>query len=155
MNNFTFGNARYQYYETVCGGGGAGTDFDGADAVHTHMTNTRLTDPEILEWRYPIILESFAIRRGSGGAGRHHGGDGVIRRIRFREAMTASILSGHRRIPPYGMNGGAPGMTGRNYVERADGSIAEQGGTDSVEVAPGDVYVIETPGGGGYGPAGE
>ena len=155
MNNFTFGNARYQYYETVCGGAGAGTDFDGADAVHTHMTNTRLTDPEILEWRYPVILESFAIRRGSGGAGRHHGGDGVIRRIRFREAMTASILSGHRRIPPYGMNGGAPGMTGRNYVERADGSIAEQGGTDSVEVAPGDVYVIETPGGGGYGPAGE
>ena len=155
MNNFTFGNAGCQYYETVCGGGGAGADFDGADAVHTHMTNTRLTDPEILEWRFPVILESFEIRRGSGGDGAHRGGDGVVRRVRFKEAMTASMLSGHRRIPPYGMKGGAPGRTGRNYVERADGSVTEQGGTDSTEVAPGDVYVIETPGGGGYGVAPE
>ncbi len=151
MNNFTFGNARYQYYETVCGGAGAGADFDGTDAVHTHMTNTRLTDPEILEWRFPVILESFTIRRGSGGKGRHRGGDGVVRRIRFREPMTASILSGHRRIRPYGMKGGDPGAPGRNYVERCDGSVTIQGGTDSTEVAPGDVYVIETPGGGGYG----
>ena len=151
MNNFTFGNANHQYYETICGGAGAGADFDGASAVHTHMTNTRLTDPEILEWRFPVILESFEIRRGSGGAGKHRGGDGVIRRIRFREKMTASMLSGHRRIPPYGMKGGAPGALGHNYVVRADGSITEQGGTDSTEVNPGDVYVIETPGGGGYG----
>ena len=152
MNNFTFGNAGCQYYETICGGAGAGPDFDGADAVHTHMTNTRLTDPEILEWRFPVILEAFSIRRGAGGAGRHRGGDGVIRRVRFRAAMTAAILSGHRRIPPYGMAGGAPGALGRNRVERADGTMVELSGTDTVEVEPGDVFVIETPGGGGYGP---
>ncbi|MEE2998178.1 MAG: hydantoinase B/oxoprolinase family protein [Pseudomonadota bacterium] len=151
MNNFTFGNANYQYYETICGGAGAGSDFRGADAVHTHMTNTRLTDPEILEWRFPVILDSFAIRRGSGGEGKQRGGDGVIRRVRFREKMTASMLSGHRIIPPYGMNGGGDAKLGRNYVERADGSVTEQGGTDSTEVYDGDVYVIETPGGGGYG----
>ncbi|MEX2453183.1 MAG: hydantoinase B/oxoprolinase family protein [Rhodospirillaceae bacterium] len=151
MNNFTFGNANHQYYETICGGAGAGADFDGTDAVHTHMTNTRLTDPEILEWRFPVILESFAIRRGSGGAGKHKGGDGVIRRIRFREQVTASILSGHRRIPPYGMKGGLPGAVGKNYVVRTDGTITPQGGTDSTELQPGDIYVIETPGGGGYG----
>src|SRR6202021_3974366 len=103
MNNLTFGNGRYQYYETICGGAGAGPGFNGASAVHTHMTNSRLTDPEVLEWRFPVLVESFAIRRGSGGRGRHRGGDGVIRRIRFREAMTAAILSGHRRVPPYGM----------------------------------------------------
>ncbi|MGB0632437.1 MAG: hydantoinase B/oxoprolinase family protein [Alphaproteobacteria bacterium] len=151
MNNFTFGNANYQYYETICGGAGAGADFDGTDAVHTHMTNTRLTDPEILEWRFPVILDSFSIRRGSGGKGKHRGGDGVIRRVKFREQMTASMLSGHRIIPPYGMNGGGEGQLGHNYVERADGSVTEQGGTDSTEVYDGDVYVIETPGGGGYG----
>ena len=151
MNNFTFGNARHQYYETVCGGSGAGPDFDGTDAVHTHMTNSRLTDPEVLEWRFPVLVESFAIRRGSGGRGRHRGGDGVIRRIRFREAMTAAILSGHRRVPPYGMAGGEPGALGRNYVQRKDGRIETLGGTDDAEMAPGDVFVIETPGGGGYG----
>jgi 5-oxoprolinase (ATP-hydrolysing) len=151
MNNFTFGNANYQYYETICGGAGAGADFDGADAVHTHMTNTRLTDPEILEWRFPVILDSFEIRRGSGGAGKHRGGDGVVRRVKFREQMTASMLSGHRIIPPYGMKGGAEGQVGHNYVQRVDGSVTEQGGTDSTEVYDGDVYVIETPGGGGYG----
>ena len=151
MNNFTFGNANYQYYETICGGAGAGADFDGTDAVHTHMTNTRLTDPEILEWRFPVILDSFEIRRGSGGAGRHRGGDGVIRRVKFREQMTASMLSGHRIIPPYGMNGGEEAQVGHNYVIRADGSVTEQGGTDSTEVYDGDIYVIETPGGGGYG----
>ena len=151
MNNFTFGNADYQYYETICGGAGAGPDYDGADAVHTHMTNTRLTDPEILEWRFPVILDSFSIRRGSGGGGAHRGGDGVIRRVRFREAMTGSILSGHRRIPPYGMAGGEPGKVGRNYVERIDGSVDELSGNDSTDLAPGETFVIETPGAGGYG----
>ena len=153
MNNFTFGNERYQYYETICGGSGAGPDFDGTDAIHTHMTNSRLTDPEVLEWRFPVLLESFAIRRGSGGAGRHRGGDGVVRRMRFREAMTAAILSGHRRVPPYGLLGGAPGALGRNWVERADGSRETFGGTHTVAMGAGDVFVIETPGGGGCGKA--
>jgi len=151
MNNFTFGNARYQYYETVCGGSGAGPDFDGTDAVHTHMTNSRLTDPEVLEWRFPVILESFSIRRGSGGRGRHRGGDGVVRRIRFREPMTAAILSSHRRVPPRGVAGGEPGALGRNWVEHADGTQAALEGTDRADMQPGDVFVIETPGGGGYG----
>ena len=154
MNNFTFGNDNHQYYETICGGSGAGPDYDGTDGVHTNMTNTRLTDPEILEWRFPVLLESFSLRRGSGGKGQHRGGDGVIRRVRFREAMTASILSGHREIPPYGMAGGGPGTVGRNYVERTDGSVTALKGTDSVEVEAGDVFVIETPGGGGYGKPG-
>ncbi|HEX9836676.1 MAG TPA: hydantoinase B/oxoprolinase family protein, partial [Alphaproteobacteria bacterium] len=153
MNNFTFGDATRQYYETICGGAGAGPDFDGASAVHTHMTNTRLTDPEVLEWRFPVILESFAIRRGSGGAGAHRGGDGVVRRVRFREKMTAAILSGHRRVPPYGLAGGEPGAVGRNRVERADGTVEPLGGTAKLEMNPGDVFVIETPGGGGYGRA--
>ncbi|MFO1059852.1 MAG: hydantoinase B/oxoprolinase family protein [Dongiaceae bacterium] len=153
MNNLTFGNDRYQYYETICGGSGAGPDFDGTDAVHTHMTNSRLTDPEVLEWRFPVLVERFAIRRGSGGAGRHRGGDGVVRCLRFREAMTAAILSGHRRVPPYGMAGGAPGALGRNRVERADGRIEELPGTAKAEMAPGDAFVVESPGGGGYGPA--
>ncbi len=151
MNNFTFGNARYQYYETICGGSGAGPGFDGADAVHTHMTNTRLTDAEVLEWRFPVLLESFSIRRGSGGAGRWHGGNGVVRRIRFREAMTAAMLAGRRRVPPFGLQGGSPGAVGRNWVERTDGTREEFGGTHAVEMRPGDVFVIETPGGGGYG----
>jgi len=161
MNNFTFGNADYQYYETICGGSGAGgadagakgalQGFDGTDAVHTHMTNTRLTDPEVLEWRFPVLLESFEIRGGSGGNGKWRGGNGIVRRVRFLEAMTAAILSGHRRIPPYGMAGGEPGKVGRNWVERCDGSILRLGGADKAELAPGDVFVIETPGGGGYG----
>ncbi len=151
MNNFTFGNERYQYYETVCGGSGAGPDFDATDAVHTHMTNSRLTDPEVLEWRYPVLVDAFRIRRGSGGRGRRRGGDGVVRRIRFREAMTAAILSGHRRIPPFGVEGGEPGQCGRNAVERADGRVEELGATARVEVGPDDVFVIETPGGGGFG----
>ncbi|MEE8545739.1 MAG: hydantoinase B/oxoprolinase family protein, partial [Alphaproteobacteria bacterium] len=151
MNNFTFGNQRYQYYETICGGAGAGPDFDGTSAVHTHMTNSRLTDPEVLEWRFPVLLESFAIRRGSGGKGRHRGGDGTTRRLRFLEAMEAAILSGHRIVPPFGLDGGGPGERGRNWVERADGSVDELGGADRTTVAPGDVFVIETPSGGGYG----
>jgi 5-oxoprolinase (ATP-hydrolysing) len=153
MNNFTFGNHTYQYYETICGGSGAGEGFDGTSCVHTHMTNTRLTDPEVLEWRFPVLLERFAIRHGSGGRGRWRGGDGAIRRVRFLEAMMAAILSGHRRIPPYGMAGGEPGQVGRNWVERADGSIVLLGGADKAELGPGDVFVIETPGGGGYGSA--
>jgi len=153
MNNFTFGNDNHQYYETICGGSGAGDGFDGTDAVHTHMTNSRLTDPEVLEWRFPVFVDSFSIRSGSGGAGRTHGGDGVIRKIRFREPMTASILSGHRRIAPYGMAGGGPGTLGRNSVERADGTTRELNSTDKVEMEIDDVFVIETPGGGGFGPA--
>jgi 5-oxoprolinase (ATP-hydrolysing) len=155
MNNLTFGNERYQYYETICGGAGAGPDFDGTSAVHTHMTNSRLTDPEVLEWRFPVLLEDFRINRGSGGAGRQRGGDGTVRRIRFLEPMTAAILSNHRRIAPFGLAGGAPGARGRNWVERADGTITELSGTDKTEVGPGDVFVVETPGGGGFGPPAE
>ncbi|HEV2567137.1 hydantoinase B/oxoprolinase family protein, partial [Sphingomonas sp.] len=151
MNNFTFGNARHQYYETICGGAGAGPDFDGASAVHTHMTNSRLTDPEVLEWRFPVLLESFEIRQGSGGAGRHRGGDGVVRRIGFREPMTAAILSNRRRVAPFGLEGGAPGACGRNAVVRADGRVEEIGPAQAVEVGAGEVFVIETPGGGGFG----
>ncbi len=151
MNNFTFGDDRHQYYETICGGAGAGPGFNGADAVHTHMTNTRLTDPEVLEWRYPVLLEEFAIRRGSGGRGARRGGDGVIRRIRFLEPMAAAILSGRRRIAPFGLFGGHPGKTGRNTVMRTDGSTDELAGAAETAMAPGDVFVIETPGGGGWG----
>ena len=151
MNNFTFGNETYQYYETICGGSGAGPDFDGCSAVHTHMTNSRLTDPEVLEWRFPVLVEDFRIREGSGGTGLHKGGDGVIRRVRFREAMTAAMLSGHRVIPPYGMAGGGEAKTGRNAVERTDGTVIELEHINQIEMQPGDVYVIETPGGGGYG----
>ncbi|MEU6414370.1 hydantoinase B/oxoprolinase family protein [Microbispora sp. NPDC046933] len=152
MNNVSFGDERHQYYETVASGSGAGDGFDGAPAVQTHMTNSRLTDPEVLEWRFPVLLEEFAIRRGSGGAGRWRGGDGAVRRIRFRAPMTVSVLSGHRRVPPYGMAGGASGALGANRVRRADGSVVHLAGCDSVRVEPGDVLEIETPGGGGYGP---
>ncbi|MHA5053556.1 hydantoinase B/oxoprolinase family protein [Streptomyces sp. SD15] len=152
MNNVTFGNERYQYYETVASGSGAGDGFPGASVVQTHMTNSRLTDPEVLEWRLPVQLDEFAVRRGSGGAGRWSGGDGAVRRIRFHEPMTVSTLSQHRRIPPYGMAGGEPGALGAGRVERADGTVVELGGSDTADVGPGDVLVIETPGGGGYGP---
>jgi 5-oxoprolinase (ATP-hydrolysing) len=153
MNNFTFGNAHYQYYETISGGSGAGDGFPGTDVVQTHMTNSRLTDPEVLEWRFPVLLESFAIRRGSGGRGRWRGGDGAVRRVRFLEPMTAAILSGHRLVPPYGMAGGEPGAVGRNSVERRDGSVIELAGCAEIAMHAGDVFVIETPGGGGYGKA--
>ncbi len=151
MNNFTFGNARYQYYETISGGSGAGPDFDGTDVVQTHMTNSRLTDPEVLEWRFPVLLESFEIRHGSGGPGRHRGGHGAIRRVRFLEPMTAAILSGHRLVRPHGLDGGEPGEAGRNTVLRADGTQQPLGPFDQTEMRAGDVFVIETPGGGGYG----
>jgi 5-oxoprolinase (ATP-hydrolysing) len=153
MNNLTFGNERYQYYETICGGSGAGPDFDGTDAVHTHMTNSRLTDPEVLEWRFPVLLESFEVRRGSGGAGAQRGGDGARRRIRFLEPMTAAILSSHREVAPFGAAGGEPGRLGRNWVERVDGTRVDLTGTDKAEMDAGDVFVVETPGGGGYGRA--
>jgi len=152
MNNFTFGNERYQYYETVAGGSGAGPGFDGADVVQTHMTNSRLTDPEVLEWRFPVRLESFEIRHGSGGRGRWRGGHGAVRRVRFLEPMTAAILSGHRLVRPHGMAGGEEGQAGRNYVLRKNGSRTELGPFDQTEMAAGDVFVIESPGGGGYGP---
>jgi 5-oxoprolinase (ATP-hydrolysing) len=151
MNNFTFGNARHQYYETICGGAGAGPGFAGASAVHTHMTNSRLTDPEILEQRYPVRVRKFAIRRGSGGAGRWRGGDGVIRELEFLEPMQAAILSNRRRVPPAGLAGGSPGACGRNYLLRADGRREELAATAAIELAAGDRFVIETPGGGGYG----
>jgi 5-oxoprolinase (ATP-hydrolysing) len=151
MNNLTFGNAQHQYYETICGGSGAGPGFGGASGVHSHMTNSRLTDAEVLEFRYPVILEQFTIRNGSGGRGRWRGGNGVVRALRFRESMEVSILSNHRRIGPAGLAGGDPGLPGRNRVERADGSVEELGATATVLVGPGDRILIETPGGGGYG----
>ena len=153
MNNFIYGNDVYQYYETLCGGSGAGPDFDGCDAVHTHMTNSRLTDPEVLEWRYPVLLESFEIRKGSGGSGAYNGGNGVCRRTRFLEPMEAVILANHRIVPPYGMAGGNDGAVGRNWVERTDGSHEELTATDLRQMEAGDVFVIETPGGGGFGTA--
>ncbi|MFB2838230.1 hydantoinase B/oxoprolinase family protein [Floridanema evergladense] len=151
MNNFTFGNQQYQYYETICGGSGAGIDFNGTDAVQTQMTNSRLTDPEVLEWRFPVLVEEFSIRNNSGGKGRFHGGNGVIRRIRFREKMTAAILSGHRKIPPFGLEGGESGAVGRNYVERDRGNIESLESKAEILIHPGDIFTIETPGGGGFG----
>eukprot|EP00003_Mantamonas_plastica_P006699 TRINITY_DN15516_c0_g1_i1.p1 TRINITY_DN15516_c0_g1~~TRINITY_DN15516_c0_g1_i1.p1 ORF type:complete len:1215 (-),score=275.93 TRINITY_DN15516_c0_g1_i1:34-3678(-) len=153
MNNFTWGNDTHQYYETICGGSGAGPGFDGTSGVHTHMTNSRLTDPEVLEWRFPVLLESFEIRKGSGGNGEFKGGDGTTRRVRFLEDMTASILSNHRRVPNQAVAGGEPGKLGRNAIERVDGKIEELKGTDGAQMHPGDVFIIETPGGGGYGKA--
>lgn len=153
MNNFTFGDERRQYYETICGGSGAGPDFDGADAVQTHMTNSRLTDPEVLEARYPVLVQAFSIRRGSGGEGTHRGGDGVVRKIGFREPMTVTLLSNRRRIPPFGLEGGQSGALGAARVERAGGGVEPMAATDLVRVGPGDAIVIETPGGGGWGRA--
>jgi 5-oxoprolinase (ATP-hydrolysing) len=151
MNNFTFGDDKRQYYETICGGSGAGAAFDGASAVQTHMTNSRLTDPEVLETRFPVLVERFAVRRGSGGAGAHVGGDGAVRRIRFRAPMTAAILANRRATAPHGLKGGADGKAGLNYVQRRDGAIEQLAATGKAEMERGDVFVIETPGGGGYG----
>jgi 5-oxoprolinase (ATP-hydrolysing) len=151
MNNFTFGNDKYQYYETICGGSGAGAGFSGTDAVQTHMTNSRLTDPEVLEWRFPVLIEDFKIRTNSGGEGQYRGGNGVIRRVRFRETMTAAILSGHRLVPPFGLQGGSAGKVGHNLVQRRNGEIEVLASSTAVQMQPGDVFVIETPGGGGFG----
>jgi len=155
MNNFTFGNERHQYYETIAGGSGAGPDHDGTSAVQTHMTNSRLTDPEILETRLPVRLDQFAIRRGSGGPGARKGGDGVVRSVTFLEPMRANILADRRRVPPRGIMGGADAQAGRNWVERTDGTVEMLTATESTNVDVGDRFVIETPGGGGYGRAGE
>jgi 5-oxoprolinase (ATP-hydrolysing) len=151
MNNFTFGNDTYQYYETISGGSGAGPDFDGESVVQTHMTNSRLTDPEVLEWRFPVRLDEFRIRPGSGGAGAHRGGDGGERRVRFLEPMTAVMLANRRRVPPFGLAGGSAGEPGRNWVERNGGDKEEFGATFQVEMRAGDVFVVRTPGGGGFG----
>ncbi len=152
MNNFLFGNARHQYYETICGGAGAGPGFAGTGPVHTHMTNTRITDPEVLELRLPVRLEEFSVRRGSGGKGQWPGGDGVRRKLRFLEDMTVTLVSSSRKVPPFGLAGGGDAACGRQWIERADGRIDAFGGTDEAQVSPGDAVVIETPGGGGYGP---
>jgi 5-oxoprolinase (ATP-hydrolysing) len=152
MNNVLFGDAAYQYYETVCGGIGAGPGFDGAGPVQTHMTNTRMTDPEILELRYPVRLEEFSIRRGSGGAGRWRGGDGSRRRIRFLRPMEAVIVASRRTVPPHGLEGGQDGAAGRQWVERVDGTVLTMRGSDRASLAPGDILGLETPGGGGWGP---
>jgi 5-oxoprolinase (ATP-hydrolysing) len=151
MNNFVYGNDRYQNYETICGGTGAGPDHHGTSAVHSHMTNTRMTDPEVVEWRFPVRLESFAVRSGSGGHGKFCGGDGVIRRMRFLESMTTTVLSSHRQTKPYGLAGGGPGKCGENSVIRADGRVVAVKGNDEVDMEPGDIFVILTPGGGGFG----
>ena len=152
MNNLTFGNTRYQYYETLCSGSSAGPGFDGAPGVHVHMTNSRLTDPEILENRYPVLLEDFHIREGSGGKGQWNSGDGTSRTIRFLETMDCAILSGHRRIRPFGLDGGEAGQLGRNFVTRKNGLIEDLQGADQTLLEPGDKITIVTPTGGGYGP---
>ncbi|MER7754988.1 hydantoinase B/oxoprolinase family protein [Kitasatospora sp. NPDC097643] len=151
MNNLSFGNEHHQYYETIASGSGAGPGYHGADTVQTHMTNSRLTDPEVLEWRLPVLVEEFAVRPGSGGEGRWHGGNGALRRLRFREPMTVSLLTGHRCVPPYGLSGGSPGALGVNRVLRTDGSSETLPGCGSAELAAGDALEIRTPGGGGYG----
>jgi 5-oxoprolinase (ATP-hydrolysing) len=153
MNNLTFGNDRYQYYETICSGAPAGPDFNGSSAIHTHMTNSRLTDPEILETRYPVVLEAFSVRRGSGGKGKTCAGDGTHRTIRFQEEMELALLTGHRRVPPFGMHGGMPGEVGKNLVRRLGGEIEVLGGCDSTVLKAGEAITIITPTGGGYGKA--
>jgi 5-oxoprolinase (ATP-hydrolysing) len=158
MNNTTWGNTRYQYYETICGGTGAGvlsdgSGYPGTSGVHSHMTNSRLTDPEVLEWRFPVVLEEFSIRENSGGQGAFRGGDGVTRRIRFLEDMTVAILAGHRVVPPPGLAGGSSGACGRTRIVRADGRVETLASADKRSVAPGDVWWLETHGGGGYGDA--
>ncbi len=151
MNNFSFGNGDYQYYETICGGTGAGADFSGCDAVQSHMTNSRMTDPEVLEWRFPVLVEAFSIRAESGGRGRQCGGNGVLRRIRFLQDMTVSILSSHRQFPPFGLQGGAPGACGINTLIRSNGKKQRLPGCVQIEMQAGDAIQIETPGGGGFG----
>ena len=151
MNNYIWGNEMVQNYETICGGAGASANKDGCNAVHTHMTNSRLTDPEILEWRFPVRLESFSIRQNSGGAGRHCGGEGVDRRMRFLQPMTVNMIAGHRVVPPYGVDGGQPGAVGENYVLHANNKVTNLGTNGQVDVSNGDVFVLKTPGGGGFG----
>ena len=151
MNNFIYGNDSFQNYETICGGAGATANADGCSAVQTHMTNSRMTDPEVLEWRFPVRLEEFSVRTGTGGTGLHKGGDGVTRKLRFLEPMTVNLITGHRKNPTYALAGGQPGGLGNNWLERADGSLQQLAGIDQVEVINNDMVVVQTPGGGGYG----
>ena len=151
MNNFVYGNDSYQNYETICGGTGAGDGFHGTSAVHSHMTNTRMTDPEVLETRFPVRLDAFSIRTGSGGIGKFNGGDGIVRRLRFLDPTTVTVLSSHRKIPPHGAMGGGAGATGENSIERANGAIEQLSGNDEADMLPGDVFVLKSPGGGGFG----
>ena len=151
MNNYVWGNARIQNYETICGGTGAGPGFDGCSAVQTHMTNTRGTDPEVLEFRFPVRLEEWSIRRGSGGDGVYNGGDGITRKMRFLEPMTVTTLCSHRRVKPFGVDGGSPGEVGREWIERVDGTQVSHAGNDQNDVGVGDVFVMQTPSGGGWG----
>ena len=153
MNNFIWGNDKVQNYETICGGSGASINQPGCSAVHTHMTNSKLTDPEVLEWRFPVQLESFSIRKNSGGKGLNMGGDGVDRRMRFLEPMTVNIIAGHRKIPPYGLSGGESGALGENYVIHSDESVTRLGTKGQVEVGENDLFILKTPGGGGFGKA--
>jgi 5-oxoprolinase (ATP-hydrolysing) len=151
MNNFVWGSDDFQNYETIAGGTGAGPGFDGCDAVQSHMTNTRMTDPEVLEKRFPVRLEDFGIRPGSGGAGRWRGGNGVLRRLRFLVPVTVTTLSSHRAVPPFGAEGGAPGRTGENWAELPDGTRREMAGNDEIDLPAGAVFGMATPGGGGWG----
>jgi N-methylhydantoinase B/oxoprolinase/acetone carboxylase alpha subunit len=151
MNNFTFGDNEFQYYETICGGSGAGPNFHGTDAVHTHMTNSKLTDPEVLENRYPVMLESFSIKEGTGGNGLFHGGNGVVRKVKFLRPMSAAILSNHRKIAPFGLHGGQEGVTGKTSVLRLDGKVQTLASSEKVHMEAGESFVIQTPGGGGFG----
>ena len=151
MNNYIWGNNRIQNYETICGGSGASAKQNGCNAVQTHMTNTRLTDPEVLEWRFPVRLETFEIRKNSGGKGKHKGGEGVNRQMRFLEPMTVNIIAGHRIVPPYGIAGGEPGVVGENYVVHSDQKVTNIGTKGQIEVNKNDIFILKTPGGGGYG----
>ncbi len=153
MNNLTYGNEKYQYYETICSGSPAGPGFNGTDAVHVHMTNTRLTDPEVLEFRFPVVLEDFHIRKDSGGRGKWKAGDGIYRRVRFLETMDCAILSGHRRVPPFGLAGGEPGHVGENRVRRNSGREEKLEGCDQTVLEAGEAVIIITPTAGGYGKA--
>jgi 5-oxoprolinase (ATP-hydrolysing) len=152
MNNVLFGNDSFGYYETICGGTGAGLTFNGESGVHHHMTNTRITDPEIIEWRYPVRIEEFSIRRGSGGQGRFTGGDGVRRVLRFKDRVDISILSQHRKQVPYGILGGEPGAKGSQWIQRSNGNKEQLMGIDQATLQAGDALIIETPGGGGAYP---
>ncbi len=151
MNNYIWGNDRIQNYETICGGSGASANQNGCSAVQTHMTNTRLTDPEVLEWRFPVRLETFKIRKNSGGKGKYKGGEGVDRQMRFLEPMTVNMIAGHRIEPPYGIAGGEPGAVGENYVVHSDQKVTNIGTKGQVEVNKNDIFILKTPGGGGYG----
>jgi len=151
VNNFVYGNDQYQNYETICGGTGAGPNHPGTSAVHSHMTNTKMTDPEVLEWRFPVRVDSFSIRHGTGGKGKFKGGDGIVREVTFLESMKMTLLTSHRHTDPYGLEGGGAGARGHNFIRRADGTIEELPGNAESDMKPGDTFIMETPGGGAYG----